>query len=87
MIKIEQRRNLVSAIHLAEKYFDRFDSIAFLDLLPFNTPLSLISKYLAILIEFTENKKKNLQIVYQLLRVREVNIRTAGLANLNNDSL
>jgi hypothetical protein len=74
----EHRSNLQAAIRLAEKYFDRFSSVAFLDLLPHDTPLSLLGKYLAIVIEFADNKKKNLQIVYQLLRVREVNIKTAA---------
>jgi hypothetical protein len=66
--------NLV--VSLAEKYYDRFDVNAFLELLPRNTPVSVLLKYFQIVYEYQGSRKRNLQIVHQLLRTREVYLRT-----------
>lgn len=69
--------NAVStAIAMAEKYYDRIDSTAFIDILPKDVPVSDLCKYFSIAIEFGNTKRKNLQIIHQLLRVSEVNVRT-----------
>jgi hypothetical protein len=61
-VYVPKKDDIVSAIRLAEKYFDRFDSNSFLDMLPHDTPLILFSKYLTIVIEFADNRKKYLQV-------------------------
>ena len=54
--------NIMTVIRLAEVYFDRFDSTAFLDLVPPTVPLSMLSTYLNIVLEFQMHKKKNLEV-------------------------
>ena len=67
---------LLLAIDIAERNYDRIEPLAFLEIIPKNAPLNLIAKYLNLVIEVTNSKKRNLQVIHQLLRVREVNIRT-----------
>lgn len=55
-------KDMVLCIHLAEVYFDRFDYNIFLDLLPYDLPFHFVSRYLSILFEFIDNKKKTLQV-------------------------
>jgi len=55
-------KDMSLCLHLAEVYFDRFDYNIFLDLLPYDLPFHLISRYLSILFEFIDNKKKTLQV-------------------------
>jgi hypothetical protein len=57
---------------------DRLDPVSFLAMLPRTVPLSRVQRYLSGALENTKSKKRNLQVVYQLLRVREVNLRTAA---------
>jgi hypothetical protein len=50
-------------IKLAEKYFDRFETNSFLELLPRkNTTVSLLLKYFQLVLEFQHSKKRNLQV-------------------------
>ena len=64
------------SVTIAERNYDRVNSSEFIQALPKNIPISMLSKYLNIIIEMGNAKKRNLQIVHQLLRMREVNIRT-----------
>ena len=57
---------------------DRLDPVSFLAMLPRDVPLAKVQRYLSGALENTKSKKRNLQVVYQLLRVREVNLRTAA---------
>lgn len=65
-------------VALAEKYYDRFDVNAFLELMPRNTPISVLLKYFQIVYEFQSSRRRNLQVVHQILRTREVYLRTVG---------
>lgn len=49
-------------MNLAEKYYDRFDVNAFLELLPRNTPVAILLKYFQIVYEFQSSRKRNLQV-------------------------
>lgn len=49
-------------VSLAEKYYDRFDVNAFLELLPRNTPVSVLLKYFQIVYEYQSSRKRNLQV-------------------------
>jgi hypothetical protein len=71
------RKRCAVAVALAEKYYDRVDPAAVLELLPKTIPVAMIAKFLNIVFEFANTKKRNLQVVHQLLRVREVNLRTS----------
>ena len=55
---------LTTVVSLAERYFDRFDSASFLAMLPTKTPLALLAKYLNIIVEFNNTKKRNLQVIF-----------------------
>lgn len=57
-----QSKDVALCMHLAEVYFDRFDYNIFLDMLPYDLPFHLVSRYLSILFEFIDNKKKTLQV-------------------------
>jgi hypothetical protein len=59
-----EKTTLNTAVSLAEKYFDRFDSAEFLKLLPSKAPLVAVAKYLSIVIEFKNTKKRNLQVFH-----------------------
>lgn len=65
------------AIDAAEHHFDRIDAMAFLSLLPPTTPVAMLQTFLTKSIQFGNAKNRNLQVIYQLLRVREVNLRTS----------
>ena len=65
------------AIEAAEHHFDRIDAMAFLALLPPTTPVAMLQTFLTKSIQFGNAKNRNLQVIYQLLRVREVNLRTS----------
>lgn len=49
-------------VSLAEKYYDRFDVNAFLELLPRKTPVSVLLKYFQIVYEYQGSRKRNLQV-------------------------
>lgn len=49
-------------ILFAEKYFDRFDSLSLLQIIPPSTSITLISKYLELVMEYGIVKKRNLQV-------------------------
>lgn len=66
-----------TVVSIAEKYYDRMNPLALLGELPGDVPIAVIARYLSIVLEFANAKKRNLQIIHQLLRVREVNIRTS----------
>jgi len=80
-----QSQNLHLIVGIAEKYYDRIDAATFLAMLPTQIPLTCLAKYLNTVIEYGNTKKRNLQIVHQLLRVREVNIRTSQYAHTDED--
>ena len=65
---------------VANRYFDRVDAALVLELLPEETPLQLFAEYLTTVMRHNATKQKNLQVVHQLLRVREVKLRTEYLA-------
>ena len=78
--RAEQTAALDAALALAERCLldaDRLDPVAFLAMLPEDVPLAKVQKYLCGAIESATCKHRNLQVVYQLLRVREVHLRTA----------
>lgn len=64
-------------IGLAEKYFDRFETSALLELLlPRDVSIAQLLHYFQTVLEYGNAKQRNLQIVHHLLRVREVAMRT-----------
>ncbi|KAJ1431975.1 hypothetical protein B484DRAFT_395220, partial [Ochromonadaceae sp. CCMP2298] len=69
-------RAVRGVVRLAERLCDRVDSAALLELLPPQTPVALLLGYCRVVVEYGSVKRRNLQIVHQLLRVREVQIRT-----------
>jgi hypothetical protein len=73
--KMTLNNPLDKVIEIAEKYHDRLDSYVFIGMLPKNTPIAKLTKYLSMTIEYTNARKRNLQIIHQLLRVHEVNLR------------
>lgn len=65
-------------VRLSEKYFDRVDPNSMLELIfPPETPLMGLVRYFQLVMEFGHVKKRNLQISHQLLRVKEVSLRTS----------
>ena len=79
-----------AAISLAERCLldaDRLDPVAFLAMLPRDVPLAKVQRYLCGVLETTTSKKRNLQVVYQLLRVREVHVRTSATETNSNNSM
>ena len=77
-----------AAVSLAERCLldaDRLDPVAFLAMLPRDVPVAKVQRYLSGVLETTTSKKRNLQVVYQLLRVREVHVRTSD--NHNNNGM
>lgn len=79
---ISQESPLTVALAIAEKYLNRVNPMAFLDLLPPSTPTSSITRYLDVVFEQVLSRKKNLQVVYQLLRVQEVRLRAEAASGL-----
>ena len=51
-------------IKLAERCHDKIDAFAFLSLIPKTLPLFMIEKYLRIVIEYGNHKKRNLMVNY-----------------------
>ena len=72
------KARLACVIGLAEKYFERFDPNTFLTLLGPDTPIKEISAYLNIIIEYNGTKRKNLQVLHQVMRMQEVNLRISN---------
>lgn len=72
-------QNLDVIMNIAEKYYDRINPLDFLQVLPDSVPMSALSKYLQVVLEYSNSNKRNLQVIHQLLRIREVNIRTQNL--------
>ena len=72
----ESKKNLTYVIRVAERHYDRFSPIAFLALMKQDIPLAEIAFYLHIVIEYTNTKKKNLKVLHQIMRMREVHLRT-----------
>lgn len=56
--------NLNDVLNLAEKCHDRFDALSFLSLLPKNIPLCKTEKYLRMVLEFQNHKKRNLMVSF-----------------------
>lgn len=54
--------SLNDVLNLAEKCHDRFDALSFLSLLPKNIPLYKTEKYLRMVLEFENHKKRNLMV-------------------------
>ena len=59
--------NLNDVLNLAEKCHDRFDALSFLSLLPKNIPLCKTEKYLRMVLEFQNHKKRNLMVSFFLI--------------------
>jgi hypothetical protein len=61
---VEREIRLRSVVSLAEKYFDRFDTNAFLELLPRKntTTVAMLLKYMQLVLEFQNTRKRNLQV-------------------------
>jgi hypothetical protein len=53
---------LSDVIEVAERCHDKIDTIAFLSILPKNIPLFQIEKYLRLVLEFGNHKKRNLMV-------------------------
>ncbi len=51
-----------AVIALAEKYFDRFDTVAFLELLPRDVSVASLLHYFQTVLEYGNAKKRNLQV-------------------------
>ena len=78
---VEEEERTVKMISLAEKYHRCLsDPYSPLALLPRRTPLRLVAKYCTIAMEYALAQKRSLQVLHQLLRVREVDLR------VNNDA-
>lgn len=80
--KSKNRNTFISKsyiIAMAEKYHRRLDAQAFLACLPPNMTVKSLHRYLMMVYEHENAKQRNLQVVHQLLRVREVNLRTTLL--------
>lgn len=88
---LSTRDALNLTITTAEKYCDRLNPCDVLDILPPSAPLALLQTFLSKSIESANSRKRNLQvrplpplphltsplqILHQLLRVHEVNLRT-----------
>lgn len=50
------------AIQIAERNFDKLEPLSFLDLLPPTVPLARLARYLDIVYEHTNTRKRNLQV-------------------------
>lgn len=74
--------NVRVVVSLAEKYFDRFDATALLELLPRDIPVASLLHYFLTVLEYGNCKRRNLQILHHLLRVREVAVRTSDFIQL-----
>ena len=71
-----KERNLRCVMRVAEKYYERFSPPAFLNMINAKIPLAQVAPYLNIVMEYTNAKKKNLNILHQIMRMREVSLRT-----------
>lgn len=65
--KLNKNSNIINfkiddIIGVAERCHDKIDTIAFLSLLPKNIPLFQIEKYLRLVLEFGNHKKRNLMV-------------------------
>lgn len=58
--KVTDRVQLV--IGLAEKYFDRFETAALLELLPRDVSVASLLHYFQMVLEYGQAKKRNLQV-------------------------
>ena len=67
---------IAAAIAIAERNFEKIDPLALIDIMPKNVTLADLSGYISLVLEFGYAKKRNLQVLHQLFRMREVNIRT-----------
>ncbi len=56
------RRSLETVVKLAERYFERFDPNALLELLPPATPVATVLRYLRVVMEYSNTRKRNLQV-------------------------
>lgn len=66
-------------VAIAEKYHARLDAKKFLACLPASITVKKLHRFLKMTYEHENAKLRNLQVVHQLLRVREVNVRTSLL--------
>ncbi len=62
------------ALRIAETYFMRIDPTIFFDLLPGHIPMSWVTPYADKVKEYKAARKRNLEVTYQLMRMREVNV-------------
>ena len=73
---LSQREALALVLKTAEQYYDKLNPRLVMDILPPSAPLCLLQPFLKKSIEHSESRKRNLQVLHQLLRVHEVNLRT-----------
>jgi tetratricopeptide (TPR) repeat protein len=71
-----QKERIECVSRLAEVYYDRIDPVDFLELLDPATPLAIIMDYLDMITEHSNAKKRTLQVVHQIMRIKEVMSRT-----------
>lgn len=64
--ELQFKKSLDLVIKLAEKYFDRFDPNALLELLPPTTPVATLLRYMKTVMEFNNTKKRNLKVSWLL---------------------
>ncbi len=70
--EVDREDRFRNVVKLAEKYFDRFETNAFLELLPRKTAtIALLLRYFQLVLEFQQTKKRNLQARYVLTFVME----------------
>ncbi len=58
----EYNSNLKGVIKLAEKYSDRFDPVAFLQILPSSASIALLVNYFKVVLETQTTHKRCLQV-------------------------
>lgn len=60
--ELAEQSLLERVIITAEKYSDRVDAAAVLEILPQNTPIAYLQRYLKLVLEHASSKKRNLQV-------------------------
>lgn len=65
------------ALRIAETYFMRIDPGTLFDLLPGSIPKKWVQPYIDKVMEYKSAQKRNLEVTYQLMRMREVNVMAA----------
>jgi hypothetical protein len=56
------KASIETVVRLAERYFDRFEAAALLGLLPPSTPIHTLLRFLKIVMEYNNTRKRNLKV-------------------------